>query len=750
MIQTSEAFHQAILDGKPQRVLITFPTCFFTNDDISVSGLKYSEMVNPDEDLTVGSATSSEISFSVLNDNGLLNNFGFGQFDADIGVLIDSQPYSQYGNVTAQYGTDVFTGHNDVPYLRLNGDAVNAQPDFPVKSILIVDNTIYCLGENKKVFSIKKSGKWQVARSDSWKTILDGTWEDLLSSLSGQYVETSEFMYEKFSKYVVKRVGITRNDQIEIEYTSDGVKQTYEYARLGRFIAQRPSRVKTRVVGIEGNDFMTKFDTMLDGISLSFPMTISSLLEKICSYCGVALKTSSFINSGRIIKEYPQELYDATGREAIKWIAELACGFARVDREGRLEIVWFSDTNLSINESNYSSFVPSEYIVKPIDKVQIKSTADDVGAIIGDGVNTYVIQSNPLAIIESEADGIALTQPIYDRLSSFPTITPCAANWFGDWSYQAGDVVTVSQWKDSYYLPIYTLSLSWNGAPKVVIESTGNESREPISVSARESYVSKRNVFELKKTVEGFSLRISDAEGNAAEALATAQGYETRIADAEGNAAEALATAQGYETRIADAEGNVSNLQTSATDTVNIFKSIGAVTGGETVITQNKGGTTWQHTNIGGKTQASADGFKMIDANGNVIGGLISINGQLYASVQALMNPSYPNFRIGIADRDFEGEQFGLHWTYAGVEQGSISAFDGGMRQDSFGSYGLYSNGDTDVAGRKKVSVFNSTNGAGIYFDENGYGYIKFLRNGTTIEQMSFDAIYDVVFSGGD
>lgn len=120
------------------------------------------------------------------------------------------------------------------------------------------------------------------------------------------------------------------------------------------------------------------------------------------------------------------------------------------------------------------------------------------------------------------------------------------------------------------------------------------------------------------------------------------------------------------------------------------FNRIG-LCGKQTGITKiDETGVSVSHSNIGGSSLMNADGFKLRDASGKTLGGLISVNGQLYAAVQALMNPSYPDFRVGIADRDFEGSQFGLHWIYNETEQGAIYAYDGGMRHDVNGQFGMF------------------------------------------------------------
>lgn len=98
MIEISETLRAAITAGKPQRFLLEFPVngsyadpTTFSNEDIAVSaGVRLSASVNTDEELTIGSCPSAEISFSLLNDVRQISKFTFGECKAWLGARIDS------------------------------------------------------------------------------------------------------------------------------------------------------------------------------------------------------------------------------------------------------------------------------------------------------------------------------------------------------------------------------------------------------------------------------------------------------------------------------------------------------------------------------------------------------------------------------------------------------------------------------------------------------------------------------------
>lgn len=96
MYTVSQTLATALANKTPQRVLLEFVgpggtvTDTFSNEDIVVStGVDLDEMFNSETDLTIGLCPSAEIRFDMLNDEGQLENFGFGKFRAWLGARID-------------------------------------------------------------------------------------------------------------------------------------------------------------------------------------------------------------------------------------------------------------------------------------------------------------------------------------------------------------------------------------------------------------------------------------------------------------------------------------------------------------------------------------------------------------------------------------------------------------------------------------------------------------------------------------
>lgn len=94
-------------------------------------------------------------------------------------------------------------------------------------------------------------------------------------------------------------------------------------------------------------------------------------------------------------------------------------------------------------------------------------------------------------------------QALYEKLAAVPTFHPSTASLLpDDWTLEPGDVVTVQSDGQDYLTPVYSMSLDWNGASKVSIQSTGNKKRAPLSALQRRSFSSGRAGYKTQKDLD--------------------------------------------------------------------------------------------------------------------------------------------------------------------------------------------------------------------------------------------------------
>ena len=163
------------------------------------------------------------------------------------------------------------------------------------------------------------------------------------------------------------------------------------------------------------------------------------------------------------------------------------------------------------------------------------------------------------------------------------------------------------------------------------------------------------------------------------------------------------------------------------------FQSIGTMgeATGVTAVTEN--GVTVEHTNIGGYTQLSADGLRIYDADGALLGGTYVLDSKVHSAVQTLINPKQDNFYVTVAPDDYEGEQSGMHFYINDVDAGMVSAAHNGTD----GAFGFKSSFQTQITSDKTVYISGSE-GVSIV----SQGDIEFVFYGTNentgkVQQMS-------------
>ena len=379
MYSASSAFHKAVADGKQQMAMLIFEDAVFTNEDINVtSGIRFNDYFSTDDDIAIGQTPSNEITFSLFNDGRYLNNYEFGEFTATLGVLISEGTYQQTGSVYMRTTNASWTGNDVAPFVLRNGSAAGiAQPSFAVRSMLCYDG---------KVWAFSSSGQ---------RVVYD---ERTGANITSQNPQLNAFMKNKVKGWNGKGIFYNKSAR-KLKIWEAGETQQYEFVPLGVFTAERPNAPDTIQLDLDCFDHMQKFEEDMPDkstLGITYPVTLATLLQKLCDYVGVTLKTTTFINSTAKITSEPRDFESATMRDVLKWIAEAAAGNARFDRDGKLVIDWTRSTTQRYTETEYASFAPYWYETKQITKLYNRSSDGTSEKTKGSGDEGYLIQDNPI------------------------------------------------------------------------------------------------------------------------------------------------------------------------------------------------------------------------------------------------------------------------------------------------------------------------------------------------------------------
>lgn len=386
MYSASAAFHEAVANGAHQIALLIFEDAVFTNDDIDVSrGIEFNDYFNTDEDLSIGLALSNEISFSIFNDNGDLNEYAFGDFTATIGAQVDEEVYQVGWSVMCRSKNHTYTGYTSYPYLRRDGTAVSSQPSGAVKSILVYDDIVYCYVDASHIYGYKDS------------------------TGAAQTVTLNAFMRNQMKKWTGKGIWygqLSSGANYTLRVSKGTTERIYEFVPLGRFNAERPNVPSVIEIDFHCYDLMQRFEKDMRNAAdlasthpgFAYPCTIGTLFEAICDNARLPYRTSTFINSTAVVHAEPEDFTKATMRDVLGWIAEAAASNARIDRDGYVILDWVHSTNQTLDENNYIEFNPYWYETTGISQLHNRSSNGDYDYVRGLEGNAegYLIQDNPL------------------------------------------------------------------------------------------------------------------------------------------------------------------------------------------------------------------------------------------------------------------------------------------------------------------------------------------------------------------
>lgn len=257
------------------------------------------------------------------------------------------------------------------------------------------------------------------------------------------------------------------SEEMKIEVGVEVSDDIFEFISLGYFIIEDVEKNDFDIT-IYANDRMIK--TEKDYYShLTYPTTLGSVADEICKNTGLTLSTPSFLNSDYTLTEKP-DLSNHTMRTVLSYVVELAGGYARINRNGELEIFNlvisaqnthnYASKDRFANESklddelvghvegalnhNLSRTISTNRFISLTNKVFTISKIDElvvdcngIQSSRGSGENVYYISDNPLCFNPEN-----VIDNIYNAIKDISYI-PFEMKWQGDASIQCGDSITI-------------------------------------------------------------------------------------------------------------------------------------------------------------------------------------------------------------------------------------------------------------------------------------------------------------------
>lgn len=284
----------------------------------------------------------------------------------------------------------------------------------------------------------------------------------------------------------------------------DSVNSAWLACPMGVYIIELPTRRKQQLIHVFGYDQMQKLDQICDswwaGLDFSGGLTLLQIVNSMASQLGISVSyntASSIVNSTVTYTAAPLDCVQVTYREVLEDIAEATGTVARFDRDGALDMKWFTvplinGASIKIDADTVGNqclgFDIAEYSVKIIDQINVKIAEGDVGVSVGSGTNQYTILDN-LFLNGSSADITTRATALRNRLRSLNPYKPIQTELIWDWSIESGDIFTIKRngtWQKAI---IFQQVMTWRGGYVVSdITSSGDPERPETNAELRDYY----------------------------------------------------------------------------------------------------------------------------------------------------------------------------------------------------------------------------------------------------------------------
>lgn len=338
---------------------------------------------------------------------------------------------------------------------------------------------------------------------------------------------------------------------------------------------------------------ITAYDAMYDIINtdvkswyagLSFPMTLRQFRDSFFAHLGIAQVETSLVNDSMTVNKTivatqtddssaVTEESAISGKTVVTAICEINGCFGNINREGKFEYVFLkaitsalypaedlfpadnlfpSDANTESMTGHYITFDYEDFQSKEITQLEIKTSEDNAGAIVGTAGNNYSITGNFLV---SDKTGAELEQiannllPIMAKAEYTP-IKSCTC--VGNPCLTLGEPIRFNTTRE--IVETYLLQRTITGV---------QSKRDSISAQGTQTHSAKVN--SIRDKIESVQRRTSKLERNADHLLSEYEDLEKNTSSKFDQTAESIATEVK---RATDAEGELKSNITQTADAI--------------------------------------------------------------------------------------------------------------------------------------------------------------------------------------
>lgn len=368
---------------------------------------------------------------------------------------------------------------------------------------------------------------------------------------NGRIAQEGLSVMDMFNTDVNTQVGLAVSTPVELNLLNpDGALNNFAFGRckifidvfdpdandwlscpMGVFIIDIPVKRNLQKVTASGYDQMRKLDELADAwwneIDWTGGVTISDLITSLASSVGVALDphvSSHILNGSKSYTSAPFAANQITYKNIAAWIGGVTGTNAYFTKDGALDFKWFSVAQINGQNVVFNSDIPgnqvlnietAEYVVTPVDMLNVLCADAELNATVGSGGNIFTISGNPFYAGGSSSDIVTLATPVYNRISAIGGYTPLNATVITDWSIEAGDIVYFIFRDNATPALIMQQTMTWRGGYVLANITSNGEANRPTRTEAQRSlYRNEVQTHEFEVTVNQLRSLIQDLNGN--------------------------------------------------------------------------------------------------------------------------------------------------------------------------------------------------------------------------------------------
>ena len=310
--------------------------------------------------------------------------------------------------------------------------------------------------------------------------------------------------------------------------------------------------------------------------------TMKAFRNSFFGHFGIEQADIQLVNDGVKVEKTvePEELSGAT---VLNCICEINGCFGHIGRDGRFHYIYLEQEiqglyprndlypaddlyprepkSMRIGKNLYISARYEDFLVKSIDKLQIRKEEDDIGVIVGSGTNAYVIQDNFLVYGKGNEELTGIANNIYEKIRGI-IYRPFSADCKGNLCIEVGDAVRLPTRYEIIESYVLKRTLKGIQALRDDYEAAGEEYRSTQVNSVHKSIIQlkgKTNV--LTRTIEETNSKIVDVEsGLSSEIKQTATDIRAEVKNTvDGLSSSIEQTANSIRSEVSDSVNNLSS-----------------------------------------------------------------------------------------------------------------------------------------------------------------------------------------------